>query len=256
MMELAITAASNIGCVRRQNEDMILVGSHIMRDEEYSTRVDLEELDRYMIAVADGMGGHNSGDVASSDVLHNLQFFYHDMPVGLSASDFNETIVGWLEYINNYVASKGRADEQFKGMGTTLVALAYYGSDFYTLNCGDSRLYRFRKGVLTQLTTDHSLSNMMGSEKHSSMITNCIGGGCNSSYIDIKRITDDIENNDQYLLCSDGLTDMLSDQVVQTLLANGADAVSLCDAAIAAGGFDNVSCCVVTVKGEGGRLCH
>ena len=141
-------------------------------------------------------------------------------------------------------------------MGTTLVGLAYYGSDFFTLNCGDSRLYRFRQGVLTQLTTDHSLSNMMGTEKHSSVITNCIGGGCNSSYIDIMRITDDLKDQDVYLICSDGLSDMLPDQALQTLVANGADAVSLCDAAIAAGGFDNRSCCVVTVNGEGGELCH
>lgn len=255
-MKLEITAASNVGCLRRQNEDMILVGSHILRDDEYSTQVDLEEVDRYLVAVADGMGGHSRGDVASSDVLHNLQFFYHDIPVGLSAGEFNETMVGWLDFINNFVASKGRADEQFKGMGTTLVGLAYYGSDFFTLNCGDSRLYRFRQGVLTQLTTDHSLSNMMGTEKHSSVITNCIGGGCNSSYIDIMRITDDLKEQDIYLVCSDGLSDMLSDQALQTLVANGADAVALCDAAIAAGGFDNVSCCVITVKGEGGELCH
>lgn len=255
-MKLEITAASNVGCVRRQNEDMVLVGSHIMRDDEYSTQVDLEEVDRYLVAVADGMGGHSRGDVASSDVLHNLQFFYHDIPVGLSAGEFNETMVGWLDFINNFVASKGRADEQFKGMGTTLVGLAYYGSDFFTLNCGDSRLYRFRQGVLTQLTTDHSLSNMMGTEKHSSVITNCIGGGCNSSYIDIMRITDDLKDQDVYLICSDGLSDMLPDQALQTLVANGADAVSLCDAAIAAGGFDNVSCCVVSVNGEGGELCH
>ena len=255
-MKLEITAASNVGCLRRQNEDMILVGSHIMRDDEYSTQVDLEEVDRYLVAVADGMGGHSRGDVASSDVLHNLQFFYHDIPVGLSAGEFNETMVGWLDFINNFVASKGRADEQFKGMGTTLVGLAYYGSDFFTLNCGDSRLYRFRQGVLTQLTTDHSLSNMMGTEKHSSVITNCIGGGCNSSYFDIMRITDDLKDQDVYLICSDGLSDMLPDQALQTLVANGADAVSLCDAAIAAGGFDNVSCCVVSVNGEGGELCH
>lgn len=255
-MKLEITAASNVGCLRRQNEDMILVGSHIMRDDEYSTQVDLEEVDRYLVAVADGMGGHSRGDVASSDVLHNLQFFYHDIPVGLSAGEFNETMVGWLDFINNFVASKGRADEQFKGMGTTLVGLAYYGSDFFTLNCGDSRLYRFRQGILTQLTTDHSLSNMMGTEKHSSVITNCIGGGCNSSYIDIMRITDDLKDQDVYLICSDGLSDMLPDQALQTLVANGADAVSLCDAAIAAGGFDNVSCCVVSVNGEGGELCH
>ncbi|MBQ9215847.1 MAG: serine/threonine-protein phosphatase [Prevotella sp.] len=256
MMILDITAASYVGCVRKQNEDMVLVGSHIMRDDKYFTQVDLNGLDRFLIAIADGMGGHNRGDVASSDVLHNLQFFYHDMPIGLKAGDFNEAMVGWLDSINNYVASKGRADEQYKGMGTTLVAFAYYCGAFFTMNCGDSRLYRFREGELTQLTTDHSLSNMLGTEKHSSIITNCIGGGCGSSFIDIVQISDDIHHGDQYLLCSDGLTDMLSDKTVNSLLSKGSDAPSLCDAAIAAGGFDNVSCCVISVNKEGGALCH
>ena len=247
-MKLEITAASNVGCLRRQNEDMILVGSHIMRDDEYSTQVDLEEVDRYLVAVADGMGGHSRGDVASSDVLHNLQFFYHDIPVGLSAGEFNETMVGWLDFINNFVASKGRADEQFKGMGTTLVGLAYYGSDFFTLNCGDSRLYRFRQGVLTQLTIDHSLNTMLGSTKHSSIITNCIGGGCVNSYIDLVKFTSDVQDGDIYLLCSDGLTDMMSDHRLAILLSEGADADILCNAAIERGGFDNVSVCLIKIK--------
>jgi len=153
--------------------------------------------------------------------------------------------VGWLESINNYVASKGRADEQFKGMGTTLVALAYYEGNIYSMNCGDSRLYRFRHGELTQLTTDHSLSNMLGSERRTSVITNCIGGGCTSSYIDIVMMTDDVLRGDVYMLCSDGLTDMLTDKSISDLLADGAEANDLCQAAITAGGLDNVSCCLI-----------
>ena len=240
-----MTAASKLGCVRSQNEDMVLIGNHFVRNDGLSTIADLTNDDRYLVAVADGMGGHNRGDVASSDALHNLQFFYYDMPKGLDPSAFNEMIVGWLESINNIVASKGRSDEQYKGMGTTLVGLAFYEGEFYSLNCGDSRLYRFRDGVLTQLTSDHSLSNMLGSSHHSNIITNCIGGGCSTSFIDIVKITDDVKTGDVYLLCSDGLTDMLPDHVLVNLLANGSDANTLCDAAVAAGGLDNVSCCVM-----------
>ena len=248
MIRFSISSASKVGCVREQNEDMILVDSHFVRDDDFTTEVNLNHEDRYILAVADGMGGHNRGDVASSDALHNLQYYYHDLPKGLSASDFNEAMVGWLESINNFVVSKGRADEQFKGMGTTLVGLAYYAGDFYSLNCGDSRLYRFRDGELTQLTTDHSLNTVLGSEKHSSIITNCIGGGCTSSYIDIVRLTDDIRRDDIYLLCSDGLTDMVSDSRISRLLADGANANLLCEAAIARGGLDNVSACVIMIK--------
>ena len=248
MIVLEISSASRVGCVREQNEDMILVDNHFVRDDDYKTLVTLNHDDRYIIAIADGMGGHNRGDVASSDALHNLQYYYHDIPLGLTASDFNEAIVGWLESINNFVASKGRADEQFKGMGTTLVGVAYYAGDFYSLNCGDSRLYRFREGELTQMTTDHSLNTMLGTTKHSSVITNCIGGGCGNSYIDIVRLTDDIRSGDIYMLCSDGLTDMVHDSLISRMLAVGANADQLCEAAIEKGGLDNVSACVITIK--------
>ena len=246
---MELSAACRIGCVRHDNEDMILAGYKFIRDDEYRTQLELGERDRYMMAVADGMGGHLSGEVASSDVLHNLQFFFSDLPVGLNASSFNEMIVGWLESINMILDSKGKADEQYKGMGTTLVALTYYDGDFYSMNCGDSRLYRLRNEELVQLTTDHSLSSLMGDQKHSSVITNCIGGGCTSSYIDVVHIVD-IQDGDTYLLCSDGLTDMMSDNRLSILLAEGADANDLCNAAIVRGGFDNVSACLIKVKKE------
>ena len=126
--------------------------------------------------------------------------------------------------------------------------LAYYFGDFYSLNCGDSRLYRWREGELKQLTTDHSLNNMLGTEKHTSIITNCIGGGCTTSYIDLVKMTDDIMIGDRYLLCSDGLTDMISDKHLANLIAEEADANTLCNVAIAEGGLDNVSCCLMQIK--------
>jgi protein phosphatase len=248
MIEMDISAASRIGCVRSQNEDMILVDNQFIREDSYETRVYLGREDRFLMAVADGMGGHNRGDVASSDTLKNLSYYFHDIPTNLSAGDFNEAIVGWLDSINNYIDSKGRADKQYKGMGTTLVALTYYNGEIYSMNCGDSRLYRQRDGQLLQLTTDQTLSNMLGSEKRSNIITNCIGGGCNSSYIDMVQLTNDVKQGDIYLLCSDGLTDMVPDCRICELLGSGADADDLCEAAIKAGGIDNVSCCVITIK--------
>ena len=247
MIELELSAACRIGCVRHDNEDMVLAGYQFIRDDDYRTQLELGDKDRFLMAVADGMGGHLSGEVASSDVLHNLQFFFSDLPVGLDVSSFNEMIVEWLDSINMILDSKGKADKRYKGMGTTLVALAYYDGDFYSLNCGDSRLYRVRDKELMQLTTDHSLNSLMGGSKHSSVITNCIGGGCTSSYIDVVHIHD-IEDGDTFLLCSDGLTDMMSDHRLNTLLTEGADANDLCHAAIMRGGYDNVSVCLIHVK--------
>lgn len=249
MMNLYVTAASRIGCVRKNNEDMVLVGSSFIRNDNFSTKIELGPEKRTILAIADGMGGHKSGEVASSDALHNLQFFFNDIPAGLYAGDFNEMMVVWLESMNMIIDSKGRVNEIHRGMGTTLVGIAYYEGEFFSMNCGDSRLYRLRNGSLQQLTKDHSFNKMLGSSKHCSVITNCIGGGCKDSFMDIVKMTDDVQPSDIYLLCSDGLSDILNDQQIEIMLKSGRDADALCGAAVEAGGFDNVSACVIEVNG-------
>lgn len=246
-MKLSISAASYVGCVRHNNEDMILVGDKFIRNNSYWTMVDTADSDRYLIALADGMGGHSSGEVASNDVLHNLQYYFSDLPATLCVEDFNEAIFEWLESMNNIIDSKGRVEPRYAGMGTTLVALAFYNDDYYWMNCGDSRLYRLHGTALQQLTTDHSLSNLTGSGQHSNVITNCIGGGCKTSFVDMVQCTAEVTPGDVLMLCSDGLTDMLTDIELLSLLENGADASKLCKAAELAGGFDNVSATVIKI---------
>jgi protein phosphatase len=243
-----ISVDSRVGCVRENNEDMVLVGEHFVRDGKLHVQVDLAEKDRYLIALADGMGGHNSGEVASSDVLHNIQFYYGDIPSGLAPGDLNESFCEWLESMNNTIDAKGRVDLELKNMGTTFVSLAYYEKEFYWLNCGDSRLYRMRDGKLGQVTTDHSLSNMMGTTAHSNVITNCIGGGCKTSFLDMVQYTENVQPGDVFVLCSDGLNDMISDADIESILLSGKNASALCDAAIEAGGYDNVSVVVIRVE--------
>lgn len=246
-MKLSISAASYVGSVRHNNEDMVLVDSRFIRNDQYWTMADTSERDRYLVALADGMGGHSSGEVASSDTLHNLQYYFGDLPSNLSVEHFNEAIFEWLQSMNNIIDSKGRSDVRYEGMGTTLVGLAYYNSNFYWMNCGDSRFYRMHGQSLKQITTDHSLSNLVGSEDHSNIITNCIGGGCKMSYIDLVQCTPEVVSGDVLLLCSDGLTDLLTDMEILTLLENGADAPKLCKAAEEAGGYDNVSAAVIKI---------
>ena len=247
MLKCNVTAASRVGCIRDNNEDMILVGDTFIRDDSLSETYEIDPSKRFLMALADGMGGHNSGEVASSDVLHNLQFFYSDIPSGLCAGDFNEVIYEWLTSMNNILEAKGRVEPALKDMGTTLVALALCENNFYWMNCGDSRLYRFRNGKLEQLSIDHSLSNLLGEKGHSNVITNCIGGGCDNSYIDIVKCTSDVKVGDMFLLCSDGLSDMVSDRMIENLLNDGADASQLCDEAENAGGLDNVSVALITI---------
>ncbi len=243
-----ITASSRTGCVRQNNEDMVLVDSYFARNGKLVGRFDSSATDRYLLALADGMGGHSSGEVASSNVLHNLQFFFSDLPVGLSIGDFNETIYEWLSSINNIITSMGINEERYHRMGTTLVCMAYYGGHYFWMNCGDSRIYRIHNGSITQLSSDHSLSAITGMAEKSNIITNCIGGGCKNSYIDIVECTTDVLPGDVFLLCSDGLTDMLTDSEIAYLVNGGASADALCKAAEDAGGRDNVSVILARVE--------
>lgn len=247
-MTFTIYAASRVGCVRANNEDMLLVDYSYVRNSKMQARTNLSNTDRYLLALADGMGGHQRGEVASSLVLHNLHFFFNDIPAKLVPGDFFEAIYGWLGSINNTLEAQGQNDPDYRGMGTTLVALAFYNKEFYWMNCGDSRLYRLRNGELTQITTDHSLNNLMGSREHSNVITNCIGGGCKSSYIDMVQCTPEIQPSDTLLLCSDGLSDMLTDEQIKQIILDGGNADTLCQAAEAAGGYDNVSVILVHVS--------
>ena len=248
MKQLHITASSRVGCVRTNNEDMILVGDLLVRNGKMRKDVNINDSDRFLFALADGMGGHKSGDVASAEALSNLRFYYSDIPTGLEPGEFTEAICDWLASINNIFVSKWHVDASLREMGTTLVALAYYCGQFYWMNCGDSRLYHLHEGKLKQLTTDHSLSNLLGQPKKSNLITNCIGGGCKDSYIDIMECSYLMLPGDAMLLCSDGLTDMVNDEEIEKLLTEGFDADAFCQAAEDAGGIDNVSVIVIRVE--------
>ncbi len=226
---------------------MVLAYDKFIRGEAYQTELMTENTDRFVIAVADGMGGHNAGEVASADTLTNLHYFINDLPKGLSAGEFNEMMMEWLSSVNQIITSKGHVNPDMAEMGTTLVGVVFYNGKYYWMNCGDSRLYRFRQGKLKQLSVDHSLNTLKGEKRHSNIITNCIGGGCKSPYLDFFEFTDDFLPGDTYLLCSDGLSDMVPDENMEQLLQENASANRLCEAAIEAGGYDNVSACVFSV---------
>ena len=247
MSRIVLTAASRVGCIRSNNEDMVLAYDKMVRSDAYRTEFMTENNERFVIALADGMGGHRAGEVASEQTLSSLKFFINDIPRGLSIGEFNETMVEWLHSINETINRRGHSDPSQLDMGTTLVAVIYYGGKFFWLNCGDSRLYRLRDGKLQQITTDHSLSNANGEKKHSNIITNCIGAGCKDSYIDLYEFTADFKSGDTYMLCSDGLNDMVDFEDIEQLMNEGSSANRLCEAAIEAGGFDNVSVCVFHV---------
>ena len=227
---------------------MVLVGEHQLRSGLYDISFETTDKNRLMLALADGMGGHNCGEVASEETLANLKFFFDDLPSNLDEPNLREAMDNWLKSMCLTIDAKGRENPIYRGMGTTLVAMFYYSGKYFWINCGDSRLYRLHKGELTQLTTDHSLSNALGLNTHSSQIVNCIGGGSTDSYIDMTNITNEVEVGDVFLICSDGLTDMISDDEVKHLLENNSNADKLCEAADNAGGYDNISVIVVKIE--------
>lgn len=248
MEHYIVTASSRVGCVRTNNEDMVLVGEKLIRNHKMNFDFQVEDGGRMLFALADGMGGHNCGEVASEDVLKNLKYYFNDLPDNLTPNLFEEAMHGWLKSINQTIVSKGQSDPMYLNMGTTLVALVYYGGEYFWMNCGDSRVYRFHDGELKQLTTDHSLSNLLGRQGHSSQIVNCIGGGFKDSYLDIVMCTDLVQKGDIFLICSDGLTDMVDDNEVRRLVGAGFDANALCEAADDAGGRDNTSVILIEIK--------
>lgn len=248
MSRIVLSAASRVGCVRSNNEDMVFAYDKFVRSDAYRTEFMTENTERFTIALADGMGGHRAGEVASQQTLESLKFFVNDLPKGMSTGEFDETMMEWLQYINTSINRQGHSDPSLLEMGTTLVGIIYYFGQYFWLNCGDSRLYRLRDGQLTQLSTDHSLSNARGEKKHSNIITNCIGAGCKNSFLDIYEFTSDVLPCDTYMLCSDGLNDMVPDEKIEQLMKDGCTANGLCEAAIEAGGYDNVSVCIFHVE--------
>lgn len=248
MSKIVLSAASRVGCIRSNNEDMVLAYDRFIRSDAYQTELSPESLDRFVVGVADGMGGHNAGEVASEMVMNNLKFFVGDMPRGMSSGEVEETMNEWLQSIHQTVNQRGHSNKEMAQMGTTLVALLYYGQRYFWMSCGDSRLYRLRNGELKQLTTDHSLINTNSVKKHSNVITNCIGAGCKDSFLDMMEITDGVKSGDVFLLCSDGLNDLVPDFIICERLMEGISANGLCEEAIAAGGFDNVSTIVLRIE--------
>lgn len=224
-------AETHRGMRRQINEDAILVRSEMG-----------------LWAVADGMGGHEAGDVASRMVTKSLGSLERDQSLSRFVDDVDDTLIG----INRKLRT--HASENFEGrpMGCTIVALIAGGRVGVCLWAGDSRLYRLRRGELRQITRDHSpleeavdaglMSATEAAERsESSVITRAVGGQ-EELHLDI--IVFEVEPNDTYLLCSDGLYRELHDEEMLAILTSRSveDSVDdLLDCALERGARDNVS---------------
>ena len=233
---LAFGSRTDIGCIREQNEDSLIVQSPLF-------------------VVADGMGGHAAGEVASEIAVHTLAECspaYADVEaLGRAVEQANRDI------INAAIAGEGR-----EGMGTTCTAAVLDGNRLVIAQVGDSRAYLLHAGVLRQITRDHSLmANMIEAGQitpeearvhpNRSVITRALGNDPDT-VPDLYEIN--VEDGDRLLICSDGLTSMIEDDEVQAVMNRISDpqrcASTLVDGALAAGGLDNVTVIVVNVEGS------
>jgi len=227
-------AATDVGRVRDHNEDGYLVDDTLG-----------------LVAVADGMGGHRAGEVASAAALDALRIAF-----GAGASI--DSAVGAA---NEIVYEQSVADKNLRGMGTTLTAGALGNDGTLRLgHVGDSRAYLVREGALDRITTDHSLVEELvragelteeeaERDPRRSMITRALGL---EPGVDVDLESVDLRADDRVLLCSDGLTTMVAESDISEILGAEADpetaARKLVDAANDAGGADNITVVVIDIE--------
>src|SRR5687767_7231504 len=238
-LELQPFGLTDAGKVRQNNEDAMLVG-----DGE----------DQTLFVVADGIGGFEAGEVASSLAVDVLKGLHPDKPFETAIAAANRRIV-----------AAGRGDEKLSGMGTTVVAIRFGGKQGEPVaevaHVGDSRAYLMRGGDMNPITEDHSLvaelvrsgdltRDQAAEHPQKNLITRALGA---DEEVDVDTAVLSVEAGDRILLCSDGLSDMVSEAGISEILAESPDdperaARSLLSAALDAGGNDNITVVVVDVK--------
>ena len=229
-------AISDVGCVRAGNEDMILVDNLFVRNEA------AHGVCQRCALVADGMGGHDGGELASDIACQEFDSWISALPAGLDQYNLKSEIDDFAKRTHKLINRRGSELEGFHGMGTTLVGVFHYCNRWWWINIGDSRLYLYRGNNLVQISTDHSMRNLTGdSSLPSNMIYNCLGSGDDfETFADFGPL--DLIPDDRLLLCSDGLTDIVGDEKI----AADFNVRSLVCLAKAAGGEDNISIIILT----------
>jgi serine/threonine protein phosphatase PrpC len=226
--------ATHVGTVRRHNEDSCL---------------DRREIGLWV--VADGMGGHEAGDVASRLIVESLSGIGQPADAATLLTDVRERLNKSNLQLLDEAARRGTGI-----VGSTVVALLAHGTFFACLWAGDSRLYRMRNGALEQLTRDHSqiwemieagVIDAEAAEHHplANVITRAVGV---DSELVLDKLTDRVQPEDLFLLCSDGLSKMVSDREIAEILRGmpiSAIPEALIAAALAHGGRDNITAIAV-----------
>ncbi|EOM74248.1 serine/threonine-protein phosphatase [Rhodococcus rhodnii] len=231
---LRYAARSDRGLVRSNNEDSVYAGARLL-------------------ALADGMGGHAAGEVASQLMIAALAHLDDDEPGADLVGKLGRAVATGNETIAEHVQEEPELD----GMGTTLTAILFAGSKLGLAHIGDSRGYLLRGGTLTQITRDDTFvqslvdeGRITAEQAHThpqrSLIMRALTGGEVEPTLTVREA----KAGDRYLLCSDGLSDVVSDETIQNTLAEGTEdeaADRLIELALRSGGPDNVTVVVADV---------
>ncbi|HQU90924.1 MAG TPA: Stp1/IreP family PP2C-type Ser/Thr phosphatase [Pyrinomonadaceae bacterium] len=257
--ELTVTAAvmTDPGCVRTNNEDNGL-HVHPFVAEDRPERGSLT-------IVADGMGGHSSGEIASSMAVELIsRYFYDD-----TASQPDVALTSAIERASGEIFDSSVADTRYLGMGTTVVALAIQQNFGYVAHVGDSRMYRLRGELMVRMTTDHSQVMEMvklgiitpeeaQSHEDKNVILRAVG---TQASVEVETFGPfQVEPADEFLLCSDGLSDMATDDEIRAIWLGGRDIHDSCERLVefakARGGNDNITVGIVRAAdaGDAGRM--
>jgi PPM family protein phosphatase len=240
----------------------------LQRDHNEDSYAVLAEYDLFI--VADGMGGHRAGDVASRLATESIADFFRSTSredatwpfhFDTSLSEEENRLVAGIRVANRQIFERSIRSRDCAGMGTTVVGALFSKKKtrIYVGHVGDSRAYRVRKGSINQLTRDHSLFNdyimampELTEEQRAELPRNVITralGMQDSVVVDL--ISDEPQPGDVYLLCSDGLSGMLTDDQILDIVSASEDAPEVCRRLIAKanenGGEDNITALVIRI---------
>ncbi|GFP24244.1 PPM family protein phosphatase, partial [Candidatus Hakubella thermalkaliphila] len=233
MAKLLICGKTDIGKKGEYNEDAFLIGGIVENKKELYLEIPLDSsfIKYYglLVAVADGMGGHNAGDVASGLALNLLSRQFMSSPKGvLTQEEITMALRDSIFSAHKAILDVSRSNPCYSGMGTTIGGVYFTGDGFYTYHAGDSRLYRLRHSGLKQLTKDHSLVQSLielgqitieesYAHPQKNVITNCLGGGNSNCEPEVAHNYTAFEG-DIFLLCSDGLSDIVDADKIEEIL--------------------------------------
>ena len=240
MTYLAVSALSHIGVVRDHHEDSLVAGPWTLCatvTESPQTLV-FPLGTPLIVAVADGLGGHAGGEVASALVARQLA------QIG-PLLDSEDRLRDALHACNREVYAVAARDPALAGMGTTVAGVVVTADRVLAFNVGDSRVYAAGPGGVRQLSTDDRLGD---DDLRTGIITQALGGSDELELIDPHLITSPLSEDTSYLMCTDGLTDPLPAGLLEQVLGqheDGRAVLELWKAAVEAGGPDNITIALV-----------